>query len=219
MKKCPYCKTSIEDYYIKCPKCKNYLDNSIFERLSKRDIKIIKKNDLTIYTPSLLALEMESIYPEGIFDEIDRKFPDDDIQYRYFLFKNYTFYKCSILRINKKLNSQEIIINDYKKSIVYLGAEFFNYQKGNKYSDKYLIELAYDVFEKLDNAMLLDDQPKISVEFSKIIFNESDIIKGFELYVELTQFFNTFNIFSSMFLVEEEDWNWQKALDKDITDE
>jgi len=215
MKNCPICDTIIKDDYIKCPKCKNYIDNSIFDRLSKRDIKIIKKNKLKIYTPSLLALQMENIYTDSIFDEIDKKFPDDDERYKYFLFKSYIYYKCSILRVNTKLNSVKTIINDYKNQIIFLSADLFNTYKGNKFSDKYLIDLAYDIFNNLDDALLFEDNLKMSIEISKIISNERDLIKGFELFVELNEFFKMFDIFSSMFLVEEEDWDWKKIINED----
>jgi len=214
MKKCSHCKSIIDDDFIKCPKCKKYVDNDVFNRLSKEDVEKIIKNDLSIYTPTLLALEMKTMYPDDMFSDIKKKYQDQDIQYNYFLFTNYIFYKCSVLRINIKKESLREIIDEYKQLIISLSANYFIEREEIKYSYDYLINQAYKIFEQLDNAMLMESPSITGKKFAKIIFGKSDVLLGFELHLRLTTYFNTVDTFSSMFLVEEDDWDWEKLLDE-----
>ena len=219
MKKCSHCKTIIDDDYIRCPICDKYVDNEIFKKLDKKDIKKIRKNNLSIYTPKLLALELRSLYPEDVFSEIKEKYKDKEIQYNYFLFNNYMFYKCSILRVNIKKNCYETITNEYRDLILSISASLFLEQDNISYSYEYLFNQAQEIFNSLDDAMMMGSPQQVGLEFSKIIFGESDALMGYELHLRITTYFDKVDTFSSMFLVEEDDWDWEKIIDKEFNNE
>ena len=171
---------------------------------------------MSIYSPKLLALELRSLYPEDVFSEIKEKYKDKEIQYKYFLFNNYMFYKCSILHINIKKNCYENIIDEYRDLILSISAGLFFEQDNISYSYEYLFDQAQEIFNSLDDAMRMGRPQQVGLEFSNIIFGESDALLGYELHLRLTTYFDKVDTFSSMFLVEEDDWDWENAIDQGI---
>lgn len=171
MKHCPYCGNSIDDQAIYCAHCNNWLDNEIFDKLTERDVSIIKKQNLVIQTPSLFLMVLYETILKKQFKNTIKENKNESYLFKLLVFKTFIWFHWGFFFIKKKQGKYKILKNSLKELFIELVANVFFDLKENSSSIDTLREQGHSLFQKFDEAILKDSSYAAS-ELASIVYNE-----------------------------------------------
>jgi len=227
-KKCPYCGQPLPDSAFKCSQCKKWVPNELFNRLCAEDIKLIKDKDLAPYTPSLLAMMVIGLLQEN--DSLEQyiqkqngKNLDDQQRYNLLVFESFCYWEA-ILFAKEKQGCRKKIMDTLMYALLEGITDLFNSRVKRAQASQVLIERGKTLYTKFQ--LVLSDlgtnassQLKASNALGTIVFADDSPISflGLTLYSFFMETFKSLGKeFSQMFLVEEEDFDWQAIVGKSI---
>jgi hypothetical protein len=227
-KKCPYCGQPLPDFAFKCSQCKKWVPNELFNRLCAEDIKLIKDKDLTPYTPSLLAMMVIGLLQknDSLEQDIQKqngKNLDDQQRYNLLVFESFCYWKA-VLLAKKKQGRKKEIMDTLMYALLEGITDLFNRRVKRAQSSQVLIERGKTLYIKFQ--LVLSDigtdassQLKASNALGTIVSADDSPISflGLTLYSHFMEIFKSLGKeFSQMFLVEEEDFDWQAIVGESI---
>ena len=224
-KKCPYCGQPLHNTAFKCKRCNKWVVNEVFRELCEDDVKLIKDKDLMPFTPTLLAmmaidlLKKDDSLEQDIQKQEEGKLNEKQ-QFNLLVFNSFCFFEtiCSFTKMKQR--RRDTIKETLRVAILQGVAELFNKRVEHLPSSKVLIDHGKALYAKFQ--AILDgvgtnasSQLKASNAFGFIVFGDDSPISftGLNLYAHFIETFKYMGKeFSKMFLVEEEDFDWQAIL-------
>lgn len=224
-KNCPHCGQPLHDSAFKCTKCNKWVDNEVFRRLHKDDIKLIKDKDLIPFTPTLLAMMVigllkESNSLEQNMQKQQEKKLNEIQQFNLLVFDSFCLFNTASIFAKKKQGCKDTIKETLMMALLQGVTELFSNRVEYAPSSEVLInrgKALYDKFEAVLNNLGTNtsSQLKASNSFGAIVFGDNSPISftGLSLYTHFMETFKSMEKeFSKMFLVEEDDFNWQSII-------
>lgn len=226
-KKCPYCGQSLDNAAFKCTRCNKWVDNELFNRLCKDDVRIIKNKDLTPFTPTLIAAMVIDLlkkhnYLEEDIQKGEEKALNEQQQFNLLVFNSFSYFEaiCSFVEMKKGCN--HTIKEMLRVALLQGVAQLFNERVEHAPSLEVLKERGealYAKFQAILDKIPWEASPSSQLEasnaFASAIFADEgpNLIRGVSLW---TYFMITSSgqsdVFSQMFLVEDEDWDWRSVV-------
>jgi hypothetical protein len=225
-KKCPYCGRPLHNAAFKCTSCNKWVDNEVFRRLCEDDVKFIKDKDLTPFTPTLLAMMVIDLLKKEGQKESAQKLEKlqgralNEIQrFNLLVFESYCFFKAICSSVKIKQGRRDAIEGMLKLILLKWSAQLFNSRVKHAPSWEVLMERGEVLYAKFEAAWLKipweadpASQMEASDAFASAIYadDDSNLLRGFNLWNYFMGMLRFGRMgFSKMFLVEEEDFNWQ----------
>jgi len=219
-KKCPYCGQSLDNAALKCTRCNKWVDNELFDRLCEDDVKLIKNNDLTPFTPTLIAAMVINLLKEDDFlrEDIQKREGrtlNERQQFNLLVFSSFCYFESISSFVRMKKGCRPTITEMLKVALLQGVVELFNATVGHAFPVDVLKEQGKALYAKFQ--AILDElgtsassQLKASNAFGAIVFGEDSplSIRGLSLYTYFMEAF-TPDMFTGIFLVEEDDFDWQ----------
>jgi hypothetical protein len=211
-KKCPYCGQLLDNVAFKCSRCKKWVeDNEVFNRLCEADIKIIKNNDLTPYTPSLIAVMVLELLKEDDYVKESLQKPEwetlnEEQQFNLLVFESFCYFEtiCSFVRM--KQGCRDKITQMLKVTLLNGVTRLFNDRVEHTFSLDVLEkrgEILYTKLQAILKRIPWEASPPSQLEasnaFGSVVFVEDSPLsfKGLDLYLRLwTTFGNMGRVFS-----------------------
>jgi hypothetical protein len=223
-KTCPYCGGTLHDSAFKCKSCNKWVDNEVFKKLCEDDIKLIKEKDLTPYTPTLFGMMVYNLLKEDnslkhSIPELQEKELNETQKFNLLVFDSFCFFKAA-LSVNIK-QGRKSIIKDALEFVLLRGVvNLFNERVKEAPPLKTLIGYGMVLYDKFEAVLHkvgtnADSQLNASNALGAIVFNDDSPISflGLGIYTYfLHSFVNLTKEFSRMFLLEDDDFNWQTTL-------
>ena len=223
---CPYCGQLLHNFSLKCTSCNKWVDNAVFSKLCQDDITTIKENDLTIVTPSLLSMMIIGIITESSLEEsickIHENKLNDTQKFNLLVFNSYSFYKAT-LGTRKKQGHEDDIKEALNLAILHAISTFFVSVTRKSYPIKKLIYQGLNLYDQIESivgstGVNTDSMSRASNSLGSIILLDQSPLSfvGLSLLKHFfTQLVTLENEFSKLFLVEEEDFDWQSVISTD----
>jgi len=223
-KKCPYCGRPLHNAAFKCTRCNKWVDNEVFRRLCEEDVKLIKDKDLTPFTPALLAMMVIDLLKKGNSLEQDiqkrqEKKLNEMQRFNLLVFESFCYFEA--VSFAKVKQGRKHKIKGVLRDVLLQGvAQLFNKRVKHPPSSELLIDRGkalYAEFEAVLDGLGTNasSQLKASNAFGFIVFGDDSPFSftGLSLYGHFMQMFKHMGKeFSKMFLVEEDDFDWQAIL-------
>jgi hypothetical protein len=224
-KKCPHCDQPLGEAAFKCSRCKEWVPNELFNRLCDEDVKLIKKNDLTLLTPSLMAVMVLSLLKDSHLEKRLQEMPGRNLngleQFNLYVFWSFSYFAAVRLSVKMKQSCKDAIMATLKDKLLTGIIEFYGVEiSGIEHEKTTHIQRVegqglYDKFDIIWNDLGTDTQVNTSLALASAVFGDKQagIFKGLPLYME---FVDTPVLmqeeFKSIFLVEEKDFDWQTMI-------
>ncbi len=225
-KKCPYCGQSLSNIALKCTRCKKWVDNEVFRRLCEDDVKLIKNKDLVVFTPTLLAMMVIGLLKDENLRERLQKLVGgtlNEIQrFNLLVFESFCYFEPICLSAEMKRGCKDTIKEMLRLALLLGVAELFNttvepdsvISSGPRPSVRGAV--LYTKFEAILEALEPNTPSQLRATNalgSLVLADNSPIsFSGLELYSHYMASLEAMLkglAFSKIFLVEEEDFNWQ----------
>jgi len=225
-RKCPQCGLAISKYALKCEKCREWVDNDVFRRLSNDDVELIKTKDLAIVTPSLVSLMIRNMI-KGDLEEMKKKSDEKRVGIREAIFLSYCYSNVLKLSASWKTGKRNLLNDEINNCLISLALtllEEISQDKKFNYNEALLLGL--DLYKQLDkvpeDVPITFIQPDASEMFltaqrmGEIIYGKGENMININIWLFLFHI-NTFKYlsepFSKFFIVEEEDFDWKSMID------
>ncbi len=224
-KKCPYCGQLLNNAAFKCTRCKKWVDNELFHKLSADDTKLIKDKDLTPFTPSLLVAMATPILNDGSLEKrlekIDGRKLNKSQRFNLSVFESFCFLTAISLSVRMKQGCRQSIEGDLILILLKRAATEHEGKAGSL--TELFFERGIPLFEKFQDAwhkIPLEATPSSQMEasnaFGVIVFADESPISftGLSLYTHFMVSLEAMReAFSKIFLVEEDDFDWRAIVD------
>lgn len=235
-KTCPYCKKSISNSAFKCTRCNRWVPCALFDRLSDSDIALIKESDLLPMTPSLLTVMWLGLIEEMALDSSMEKALGgrlSDLQaYRVRVFQSYCYYEAACRSARIKRGCRDSIMAVLRSTLLSVIAEssakaWKRARVGQRDLIELLTQIGEDTYAKLAtvvegselgltgrSASPTVNQMAFSKSLSSIVLGDDHhLVVSMLLYSYLMEtLWHTRSQFSRLFLVEDDDFDWQAAV-------
>ena len=222
-KKCPYCGRPLHNAAFKCTSCNKWVDNEVFRRLCEDDVKLIKDKDLTPFTPTLLAMMVIDLLKKEGLKESAQKLEGGTLnekqQFNLLVFDSFCFFKAICSSVKIKQGRRDAIEGMLKLILLKWSAQLFNRSVKHTSSWEVLMERGIVLYAKFEAAWLKipweagpASQMEAADAFASAIYadNDSNLLRGLNLWAYFMETVRHMGKeFSKMFLVEEEDFDWQ----------
>jgi len=221
-KKCPHCAELLNNAAFKCTRCGKWVDNEVFNRLCEDDVKLIKNKDLTPFTPTLIAamvinlLKEDDSLKEDIQKQEERRLNERQ-QFNLLVFRSFCFFEAICSFVKMKKGCKHTITEMLRIALLQWVGELFRAKVEHAPSLEVLKErgeVLYAKFQAILDGLETNasSQLKASNAFGFIVFGDDSPISfiGLSLYAHFMEMFKHMGKeFSKMFLIEEEDFDWQ----------
>jgi len=223
-KRCPYCGQSLHDAALKCSRCKEWVPNELFNRLSDEDVKLIKNGNLTPSTPSLVAYMVIGLLKDSnLKKQVEKQLIrglNRKQSFNLLVFESYCCFTAICLSAKIKRGCRDTIMADLKVKLLngiiessgvkMLGTE-------DEESTRILRvegEVLYNKFEDIWKDLGTDtpSQVRNTTALASAVYGDKqgDMFNGLPLYAEfISTPFHMQEGFKDTFLVEENDFDWQ----------
>jgi len=229
--KCPHCGRSLHPSVFKCTRCKRWIPNDLFDRLTDEDVELIKNRDLTPFTPSLVALMVSALLEDSIKKHlkqwqktVGRKLTGKE-EFTLLVFHSFCYFAAIRLGASKKEGRKGPIVHQLRdamlNSIIRSAGIRFS---GMEYeeSTRLLLAAGDDLYTKLDGIWSAPgtdapSQLRKAEALASAVFGDlqASMLHGMALYNYLMGMVWEIRTTSAeMFLVEEDDFDWQAAVPK-----
>jgi len=227
MKKCANCGQILDDLALKCKNCKAYVDNETFQCLCDDDIRLIKSEDLTIFTPSLVSFMLSEPITKDLQSMV-RKSESKTISFNEIIFCSYCYSSTVNIHANKKAGKNDLLKEQTNIELLSNAISCFSTMlkapvKKDR-TDK-RIKWGLDLYKQFDEVLhdpttvfpreehFVEAQVITATEIGKVVYKQETLLKGIELFLMWVITEKHFeDIFSQYFLVEEKDFNWKIML-------
>ncbi len=229
--KCPHCGKTLHPSAFKCTRCKRWIPNDLFDRLTEDDAALIRDRDLTPYTPSLMALMVNALLEDGVKKNrkqwqktLGRKLTGKE-EFTLLLFRSFCYFAAIRLAAGKKEGREGPIIQQLRDALLNRVIESSGVRlSGMEYeeSTRRLVAAGDELYAKLDgiwNAPGTDapSQLRKADALASVVFGDpqATMLHGLALYNYLMgMVWHVRTTLANMFLVEEDDFDWQSAVPK-----
>ncbi len=224
-KKCPYCGQILDSVVFRCTRCNKWVANEVFNGLCEDDVKLIKDKDLTPLTPNEMADVVITIVGKTISKEAAETFSERQ-QFNILAFNSFCFFKSICAFIRMKQGCRHTITEAFEIILLQRVAELFRERGKHSPPLEVLTAQAKVLYAKFKiysggARRSISSQQKSAIALAPIVLPPDDGGANFTkeqggTYISLFTCFNHMckpgEGFSRMFLVEDEDFDWQAAL-------
>jgi hypothetical protein len=222
MKKCPHCGQKLHDAAFKCSRCNGWVPNELFERLHDDDVKLIKNNNLTPFTPSLMTRMIISLlkdtYLEKQTQEVLGWSLNGKQRFNLLVFESYCYFNAIRLSAKMKKGCKDIIMSALKAELLNAIIESSDAEEPTRVL-KAQGDALYNEFDNIWTHLGTDtpSQVRNTIALASIVYGDkqANIVSGLPLY---EQFIDTpihmREPFEEIFLVQEKDFDWFRVINK-----
>jgi len=226
-KKCPHCGQSLHYAAIKCSRCKKWVPNELFNRLCNEDVELIKNNNLTPYTPSLMTIMVIGLMKDSNLEKQVRKALGERLngrqQFNLLVFDSYCYFNAITLSTKTKRGCRDTIMDTLKDKLLNGIIESSGVEvSGIEHEESTSLlkaggEALYDHFDEILEDLGTDtpSQVRNTIALASVVYGEkqANMVNGLPLYGQLMALSRQMvETFGEMFLVEEEDFDWQTMM-------
>ena len=226
-KKCPHCGQSLHYAAIKCSRCKKWVPNELFDRLCDEDVKLIKNNDLTPYTPSLMAIMVIGLMEDSNLEKQVQKVLGERLngrqRFNLLVFESYCYFLPITLSTKTKRGCRDTIRDSLKDKLVNGIIESAEVElSGTTHEESTRLlkaggQALYNRFDDILKDLGTDtaSQTRTATALASAVYGDkqANMVNGLPLYGQLMALSRQMvETFREMFLVEEEDFDWQAMM-------
>jgi len=228
-KECPHCGQTLRDAAFKCSRCKKWVPNELFNRLCDEDVKLIKNNNLTPHTPSLMTIMVIGLMQDSNLEKRVEKVLggklDGKQRFNLLVFESYCYFNAITLSAKTKRGCRDTIMGTLKDKLLNGIIESVGVEvSGTTHDESTLLlkaggEVLYDQFDDILEDLGTDapSQVRNTMALASAVYGDkqADIVNGLPLYGQLLTLSRYMTeAFGEVFLVEEEDFDWQAMMGK-----
>ena len=226
-KKCPHCGQSLHYAAIKCSRCKKWVPNELFNRLCNEDVELIKNNNLTPYTPSLVTIMIVGLMKDSNLEKQVQKVFGGKLngkqKFNLLVFESYCLFAAITLFSKTKRGCRDTIMDTLKDKLLNGIIESSGVEvSGIEHEESTSLlkaggEALYDHFDDILEDLGTDtpSQVRNTIGLASAVYGDkqANVVNGLPLYTELmTTTSHMGEGFKEFFIVEEEDFDWQAMI-------
>lgn len=229
--KCPHCGQTLHHGALMCSRCKKWVPNELFNRLCNEDVEVIKDNNLTPHTPSLVTVMVIGLMQDSNLEKQVQKALGQRLngrqRFNLYAFESYCYFQAIILSAKMKRGCRDTIIGTLKDKLWSGIIESAKMEiSGTTHEESTLLLKAggralYDRFDDILEALGTDtaSQARTTIALASAVYGDkqANIANGLPLYTQFMELSTAMlKPFGEMFLVEEEDFDWQAMMGKSL---
>lgn len=226
-KKCPHCGQSLHYAAIKCSRCKKWVPNELFNRLCNEDVELIKNNDLTPYTPSLITIMVIGLMEDSNLEKQVQKVFGGKLngkqKFNLLVFESYCLFAAITLFSKMKRGCRDTIMGTLKDKLLNGIIESSGVEvSGTTHEESTCLlkaggQALYNRFDDILKDLGTDtpSQLRDTMALASAVYGDkqANVANGLPLYTELmTTTSHMGEAFKEFFIVEEEDFDWQAMM-------
>lgn len=216
-KKCPHCGQTLHDAAFKCSRCKKWVPNELFNRLCDDDVKLIKNNNLTPYTPSLTTIMVIGLLKDSNLEKQTQKVLGARLngkqRFNLLVFESYCYFTAIRLSAKTKRGCRDTIMGTLKAELLNAIIESSDVEEPTRIL-RAEGEALYNKFDNIWKDLGTDtpSQARNTIALASVVYGDkqANIVSGLPLYGQFIHMpVHMREPFGEIFLVEEKDFDWQ----------